>query len=440
MQKENNFLESFFKLSERKSTLRTEIMAGITTFMTMAYILAVNPSILSAAGMDTHSVLAATAISAAIGSLVMGILANLPIALAPGMGLNAFFAFTVVIGMGYSWQFALTAVFLEGLIFIALTLTNLREAILNCIPPSLKKAISAGIGLFIAFIGMQSCGLVVANEATLVALGDISSPNVFLALIGLMIMGVLLSYKVNGALLFGIIATTLIGIPLGLTNLSGLNSIIAMPTLAPTFWQFEWHNILTFDMAFIVFTFLFVDLFDTLGTLIATVTKGELLEPDGTFPNPRNALLADSLATTFGAILGTSTVTAYVESTSGIAQGGRTGLTAITVGILFLVATLFTPLFLLIPAQATAPVLILVGLFMLEPLVSINFDDFVESIPAFLCLLLMPFAYSISTGILFGLFAFVILAIVTGRTKEVSPVATALVVLFVLKELLNYLI
>lgn len=437
MQQGNSFFENFFKLKEKGTSIRTEVVAGITTFITMAYVLAVNPQILSAAGMDPHSVLCATAIGAAIGSILMGLWTNLPIALAPGMGLNAFFAFTVVLGMGYSWQFALTAVFLEGIIFILLTLTNLREAIVNCIPLSLKTAIAVGIGLFIAFVGLQSTGIIVANSATLVALGDLSTPQVYLSLIGIIITGALLAYKVRGALLLSIFIITIIGIPFGITNLSALSfdSLFVMPTLAPTFMQFEWHNIFTIDMLLILFVFLFNDLFDTIGTLLAVVTKANLLDKDGNVPNIRNALLTDAVSTTVGAVLGTSTVTAYVESTSGVSAGGRTGLTAVTVGILFVFAILLTPFFLIVPIQATGPILIIVGLFMLEPVVKINFQDYVESVPAFLIILITPLAYSIGNGLLFGMTSFVVLAIISRRTKDINIVSVLLAVVFFVKIL-----
>ena len=428
-------LEKIFGLSERHTTVRTEVTAGATTFMTMAYILAVNPIILSACGMDASSVFAATAISAVVATCIMAIFANLPVALAPGMGLNAFFAYTVVIGMGHSWQFALTAVFLEGILFILLTLTNLREAILNCIPPAMKKAISAGIGLFIAFIGLQGSGIVVNNDATLVSMGSMTSPSVLVTVVGLILIGILLAYKVRGALLFGILAATLIGVPLGVTNLANFNSaaLFSVPSLAPTFWQFEWHNIFTMDMLIILFTFLFVDLFDTVGTLIGVATKGNLLDKDGKLPKAKHAFMADAIGTTFGAVLGTSTVTSYVESASGVAEGGRTGLTSLTTAALFVCALFLAPVFLLIPAQATAPALIIVGLFMLTPLLGIDFSDYTSAIPAFLTLIMMPLTYSIAHGIVAGVISYVLLALCTGRRKEISPLLYVLAVLFVLK-------
>ncbi len=431
-------LEKLFRLSERNTSVRTEVIAGFTTFMTMAYILAVNPDILSAAGMDASSVFAATALSAAIGTLVMGICANLPVALAPGMGLNAFFAFVVVLKMGHTWQFALTAVFLEGLIFILLTMTNLREAILNCIPNSLKKAISAGIGLFIAFIGLQSAKIIVNNDATLVSIAEnLTAPGPALTIIGILIIGVLLAYKVKGALLIGIVLTTLIGIPLGVTNIASFDAskLFTIPSVAPTFMQFEWDFIFTADMLLVLSTFLFVDLFDTVGALIGVATKGKLLDSNGKLPNAKSAFMADAIGTSVGAALGTSTVTSFVESAAGVAEGGRTGLTAVTVAVLFLLALLISPLFLVIPTEATAPALILVGLFMLSPILEVDFNDYTQAIPAFLTLIIMPFAYSISEGIIFGLVSFVVIAFVTKKTKELTPLAILLTIVFVAKYL-----
>ncbi len=428
-------LENLFSLSKRGTTVRTEVLAGLTTFMTMSYILAVNPNILGQAGMDTSSVFAATAISAAFATTIMALVANLPAALAPGMGLNAFFAFSVVIGMGYSWQFALTAVFLEGLIFIFLTLTNLREAILNCIPYSIKLAISAGIGFFIAFIGLQNAGIVVKNDATLVSLGHMASPGVMVAVVGLVLAAVLLSKNVRGALLIAILVATIVGIPLGVTNISGFNSenLFSMPSLAPTFWQFEWENIFTSDMLFVLLTFLFVDLFDTLGTLLALGAKAGLLDEQGRLPRAKSALMADAVGTTVGAILGTSTITSYVESASGVIEGGRTGLTSLVVAGLFLISLFLSPFFLIVPAQATASALILVGLLMFTPALQIDFRDYTVSIPSFLTMVMMPLTYSIATGIMWGIVSYVVLAIFSNRAKELSPLAYVLAILFVWK-------
>lgn len=432
-------LEKYFALSQRNATVGTELAAGLTTFMTMVYILAVNPAILSACGMDPASVFAATAISAAAATAVMGMWANLPIALAPGMGLNAFFAYSVVVGMGHSWQFALTAVLLEGLIFIILTLTNLREAILNCIPLPMKKAISAGIGLFIAFIGLQGAGVVVKNDATLVSLGSLFSPGAAVTALGLLLAGILLIHRVKGALLYGILGATLAGIPLGVTNMASFNaaSLFSIPDLTPTFWQFEWRNILTLDMVIVLFTFLFVDIFDTLGTLIGVSAKADLLDSRGNLPQARKAFMADALGTTIGAVLGTSTVTAYVESAAGVAEGGRTGLTALAVAGLFLCALFLAPLFLLIPAQATAPALILVGLFMLSPILDVDFNDYSNAIPAFLTLIVMPLTFNIANGIAFGVISYVLLTVGTGRGREASLPTYALAALFLCKFALD---
>ena len=381
-------MEKFFKLKQHNTTVKTELVAGATTFLTMAYILIVNPMILSNAGMDMGGVFTATALASAIATLVMAFAANLPFALAPGMGLNAFFAFTVVLTMGYSWQFALTAVFLEGIIFIILTLFNVREAIINCIPGNVKKAISVGIGLFIAFIGLQGAGIISNSDATLVVLGDVTSPAALLSIVGLVVIGILLAFKVRGALLIGIIATTIIGLPLGITQPPSGNW--APPSLAPIFFKFDFSQVFTLDMLIILFTFLFVDMFDTVGTLIGVSTKANILDKDGNIPKVKGALFADALGTTVGAMLGTSTVTTYIESAAGVAEGGRTGLTAFTTAILFLLALFVSPLFLMIPAAATAPALILVGLFMMSPIKNIDFDDYTESIPAFLTIIMMP--------------------------------------------------
>lgn len=429
---QHGFLERTFKLSEHKTTIKTEVMAGITTFMTMAYIIIVNPGILSATGMDIGALFTATCLSAAFATLIMAFYANYPFALAPGMGLNAFFAFTVVLGMGYSWEFALTAVLFEGVIFILLTFFNIREAIINCMPMNIKHAVSVGIGLFIAFIGLSNAGLVAANEATKVTLGDMSSPPVLLAIIGLVITGVLLAKNVKGALLLGIIATTVVGIPMGVTPMpTGIMS--APPSLAPIAFKFDFSRIMSLDMLVIMFTFLFVDLFDTLGTLVGVASKADMLDKEGKLPRAKQALFADALGTTFGAMMGTSTVTTYVESASGVAEGGKTGLTALTTGVMFLLALLFSPLLTIVPGAATAPALILVGLFMMSPIKKINLDDFTEAIPAFLTIIMMPLTYSIAEGIVFGILSYVILKLLTGRTKELSLPMYILAILFILK-------
>ncbi|MFA5468317.1 MAG: NCS2 family permease [Sphaerochaetaceae bacterium] len=425
-------MEKLFKLSAHKTNVRTEILAGVTTFLTMAYILIVNPLILSDAGMDFGAVFTATALSSAIATLVMAFWANLPFALAPGMGLNAFFAYTVVLGMGYSWQTALTAVFIEGIIFIILSIFNIREAIVNSIPENVKKAISVGIGLFIAFIGLQNVGIVVGG-ATLVELGNIKQGDALLAIIGLVVTGALVAYKVKGALLIGIVVTTLIGIPMGITSYAGGSWV--PPSLAPTFFKFDFKNIFTIDMLVVTFTFLFVDMFDTVGTLIGCSTKAGILKEDGSIPNCKEALLADAIGTTVGALLGTSTVTTYVESSAGVAEGGRSGLTSLVVGILFILSLFISPLFLSVPGAATAPALILVGLFMMSPVKDIELEDGSEAIPAFLTILFMVTTYSIANGIMFGALAYIVLKLITGKVKDISPMMIIVGLLLLVKLL-----
>ena len=365
-------LEKLFGFTP-KHNLRIEILAGITTFLTMAYILAVNPSILGATGMDKGALFTSTVIAAVIATLLMSMLAKLPFALAPGMGLNAFFAYTVCITMGYSWQFALTAVLIEGIIFIILTLTNLREAIVNLLPDTIKKSISAGIGLFIAFIGLQNSGIIVSNDATVVSLGNITSGAPLLGLVGILITGVLLILRIKGALLIGILVTTVIGIPLGITHYTGIFS--TPPSIEPIFFKYEFHNLFTKDMAIIVFTFRFVDMFDTIGTLVGVSTKANMLQ-NGKIPNARMAFMADAVGTTIGSALGTSTVTTFVESAAGVGEGGRTGMTSFVTAICFLLALFFSPLFLSIPGAATAPALVLVGLMMLTPIKEVDLHDY----------------------------------------------------------------
>jgi adenine/guanine/hypoxanthine permease len=432
-----SILDKIFKLSEHNTTVKTEIIAGITTFMTMAYILVVNPSILGDAGMDKDAVFAATAIAAFIGSTVMGLLANYPIALAPGMGLNAFFAYTVVLQMGYSWQFALCAVLIEGLIFILLTITNVREKIIDCIPGVLKHAVTAGIGLFIAFIGLVNAGIVEGGGAIL-QLGNMQSPTVLLSIAGLVIAGVLLSKNVKGTFLLAMVVTTAIGIVGGLVQLPSA-IVSSVPSLKPVFLQalsVPASQIFSLDMLVIVFTFLFVDLFDTVGCLVGVASKGNMLDENGRLPKAKQALFADAIATTTGSLLGTSTVTAYVESASGIGEGGRTGLTAITTGVLFLLSLFFAPIFTAIPAQATAPVLILVGVMMASSLLQIDFSDFTNAIPAFLTFAMMPLAYSIADGIIFGIISFTVLKLATGKKKEVNFSLILLSIMFILKFVL----
>ena len=424
-------LKKLFGLNPNETTPRTEIMAGITTFLTMSYILAVNPSIFSGL-MPEGAVFTATALAAIVGCVVMALWAKLPYGLAPGMGLNAFFVYTICGIMGYTWQFALTAVLIEGLIFIVLTLTNVREAIVNAIPLNLRYAIGSGIGLFIAFIGLQSSGLVVMQEGTLVTLGDVTSGSALLALIGLVITGVLYIMKVRGAMLIGILATTFIGIPMDVTP--DITAIVDTPdSISPIFCQFEWDKVFTLDMLVVVFTLLFIDMFDTIGTLVGVSTKAGMVDEKGRVKNIKEAFMADAIATTAGACLGTSTTTTYVESAAGVAVGGRSGLTAFTVGICFAIAMFFSPLFLSIPAAATAPVLILVGLMMLEPITKIEFKDFSEAIPAFVCLIAMPMTYSISNGILLGIIAYAIINIICGKFRKLTATICILAVLFVMK-------
>lgn len=427
-------LNKLFGFDPTKTTIRKEIVAGITTFLTMSYILAVNPSMFSILdGMTGGAVFTSTALAAIIGCLAMAFWGKLPFGLAPGMGLNAFFVYSVCLGMGYTWQFALTAVLLEGFIFILLTVTNVREAIVNAIPLSLRNAIGAGIGLFIAFIGLSSAGVVVNNESTLVALGDITSGSALLALIGLVITGFMFMRNVPGAILIGILVTMIIGIPMGVTEFKG---IISQPeSIAPIFCQFEFDKIFTLDMLVVVFTFLFIDMFDTVGTLVGVCTKANMVDEKGNIYRIKQAFMADAIATTAGAVLGTSTTTTYVESAAGVAQGGRSGLTAFFVAVCFAVALLFSPLFLSIPSAATAPALVIVGLLMLESIIKIPFNDFSESIPAFVCIIMMPLTYSISNGILLGMIAYVIINLICGNFKKITPVMYILAVLFILKHI-----
>jgi AGZA family xanthine/uracil permease-like MFS transporter len=425
--------EKYFNLKANNTSVRTEVIAGITTFMTMAYILAVNPDILSATGMDKHALFTTTALSAIIATLVMALVAKLPFALAPGMGLNAFFAFTIVLGMGHSWQFALTAVLIEGIIFILLTAFNIREMIVNAIPMSLKHAISAGIGLFIALIGLKNAGIVVTNPATLVSLGDMASPQVLLAFGGIALCAILLILRVKGALLIGIFAVTIAGLFVDVTHYAGGSPVSLPPSIKPIFMQFEFHNILTMDMLIAVFTLLFVDMFDTVGTLVGVSSKANMLDDKGRVPRVKQALFADAIGTTAGAILGTSTVTTYVESAAGVSEGGRTGLTSLTTAGMFFLALFFAPIFTMVPAAATTPALVLVGFFMMSPLLKVDFEDFSEAIPAFIAIIMMPLTFSIAEGIVFGMLSYILLKVLTGKHKDVTPVMYVLGVLFILK-------
>jgi AGZA family xanthine/uracil permease-like MFS transporter len=430
-------LEKLFKLKEHKTTVRVEIVAGIITFLTMSYILVVNPNILSATGMDRSALFTATAVAAIIGTLLMAFIPNLPIAQAPGMGLNSFFAFSVVLGLGYSWQMALTAVFIQGIIFVLLTFFNIRELIVKSIPNTIKYAIPAGIGLFITFLGLQNAGIIVKDENTMLTLGAMSNPHVWVALLGLILTAVLYYKRVHGAFLIGIASATIFAVVLGLVEVPEGSLVSLPPSISPVFMKFEWANILSFDMVIVVFTFLFVNLFDTIGTLLGVASKIGITDKDGSFPQIKKALFADALGTVFGAIAGTSTVTSYVESASGVAVGGRTGLTALSTAIMFALALFLAPIFLMVPASATAPALILVGLFMLTSVVKINFEDMTEALPAFLTMIMMPFAFSIAQGIVFGMLSFVFMKALSGKWKHISVTMWVIFVLFIVKMVLD---
>jgi len=427
-------LQKLFGFDSKIHSVKTEIVAGITTFLTMAYILAVNPSIFSALneqGMPTDSVFTTTALAAIVGTLIMAVYAKKPFALAPGMGLNAFFVFTVCLTMGYSWQFALTAILLEGILFIILTITNVRQAIVDAIPASLKYAIGAGIGLFIAFIGLQDAGIIVDDPATLVALSEAKNSPVLLFIIGMAITSILVVMKVKGGILFGMLATTVIGIFFGATH---IDHAVAMPaSIAPIFCQFEWSNILSWDMLVVVLTFLFLDMFDTLGTVIGVSVKANMIDNEGRVEGLSQILMTDAVATTIGACLGSCTTTTYVESASGVAEGGRTGLTALVVAICFVLALFFSPIFLAIPTAATGAVLVIVGVIMMSPIAKIDWNDYRESIPAFLTSVLMPLTYSISHGIMIGTISYVIINACTGKIKKTNAVLWVLAILFVLR-------
>jgi AGZA family xanthine/uracil permease-like MFS transporter len=427
-------MERFFKLQEHGTTARREMLAGITTFLTMAYILAVNPGMLGGIGngMSAEAVFTATVVSSAIATMIMAFAANLPIALAPGMGLNAFFTFTVVGQMGYSWQTALTAVFLEGILFVILSLFNVREAIVKAIPGSLKKAVAVGIGLFIALIGLENAGIVVGNPATLIALGDINKGTALVAALGLVVMIILFAVKVPGAILIGILITTLIGIPLGVTKIPENFSPASLPA-APLFFKFDFSGILSLKFFTVFFTFLFVDIFDTVGTLVGVTAQAGLFKKNGEVPQVKQALFADAVGTVAGAALGTSTVTSYVESAAGVAAGGRTGLTSLTTAVLFLLALFLSPLFLLIPGAATAPALVMVGFLMMQSVTGINFQDPTEGIPSFLAIAMMPFAYSVSEGIVYGVLSYVIAKAAVRRWKDISVITWILFAVFLLR-------
>ncbi|MBQ1547751.1 MAG: NCS2 family permease [Lachnospiraceae bacterium] len=458
MNKEDNSVESFFKLKENGTTVKTEVIAGVTTFMTMAYILAVNPSILSASGMDSNAILMATALAAFVGTILMALLANYPFALAPGLGLNAYFAYTVCGAMGYSWQFALFAVFVEGIIFVILSVTRVREAIFNAIPLQLKKGISVGIGLFVAFIGFQNAKIVVNSDSTLVTVVDFRENfntvgiGALLAIIGLFIIIVLHIKNVKGSILIGILATWVLGMICQATGLYQIDVDNGFYSLYPSWSSFSLGAIgQTFGQCFnfgamegvsvanflvIMFSFLFVDMFDTIGTLIGCANKANMLDKDGKLPRIKQALLADAVATSAGAVLGTSTTTTFVESSAGVSEGGRTGLASVVTGLLFLVAIIFAPVFTAIPGFATAPALIFVGFLMITAVVDIDFADFTEALPAYLAMVAMPLLYSISDGIAVGFISYVVVNLFAGKAKKVSPLMYVLAVLFVLKYIL----
>ncbi|MBC2579218.1 NCS2 family permease [Clostridium sp. DJ247] len=459
-----SFLDSFFKLTENNTTPKTEILAGITTFITMAYIIFVNPNILMQAGMNSKgllgdaavkaglsavndpvvaSVFAATCISAAIGTFVMALYANLPFAQAPGMGLNAFFTYSVCLTLGYTWQQALAAVFVSGIIFIIITVTAIREKIVDALPHNLKLAISGGIGLFIALIGLKSGGIIVGSPATLVSFGRFTDPHALVTLIGIVVTGILMSRGARASILLGIIITTIIGIPFGITHLERINVFSAPPSLAPTFFALDFKGLLRLgeagmvgafaSLVMVVITFSLVDLFDTIGTLVGTAQKAKMLEKNGRVKNMNKALLSDAIATTAGSILGTSTVVTYVESTSGISQGGRTGLTSFTTGVLFILALFFGGVVGVVPPEATAPALVIVGVLMMGAVTKINFDDFTEALPAFFTIAIMPFSFSIANGIAAGIIFYPIVKVVTGKQKEVHPIVYVLALLFILR-------
>ncbi|QSQ08015.1 Adenine permease AdeP [Koleobacter methoxysyntrophicus] len=457
-------LEKLFRLKGNNTTLRTEVIAGFTTFITMAYIIFVNPNILRMAGMNSAgalgddalaynafndpvvgAVMVATVLSSALATLIMGLYANYPFALAPGMGLNAFFTFTVVIKMGYSWQSALGAVFVSGIVFIIITITGIREAIVNAIPLSLKNAVSAGIGLFIALIGFSNAGIVVSDPATIIGLGNLTEPHTLLALMGLAITGILMARKVKGAILLGIIITTLLGIPAGIVSIpEGFTPVSLPPSLTPTFMKLDFKELFNLSggagildavIGFlgVVLAFTYVDLFDTLGTLVGTGAKAGMLDKEGRLPRINKALMADAVGTSAGALLGTSTVTTYIESAAGIMEGGKTGLTSVVVSLLFLASLFLAPVAGLVPAAATAPALIIVGVLMMGAVREIDFSDFSEALPAFMTIVIMPFSYSIANGIAAGLVFYPLVKVISGRAREVHPIIYILAFLFILR-------
>lgn len=428
-----DFLEKKFRLSERKTDVKTELMAGFTTFMTMSYILAVNPQMLSQTGMDKGGVFTASVIASIIAMVCMAFLANLPFGLAPGMGLNAFFTFTVVKTLGYTWQFALTAVFLEGIVFLILSLFKVREMIFDAIPINLKKAVSCGIGLFIALVGLVNSGIILQGEGTVLQLGNLLSRESVVFIVGLFIIALLLAREIKGALMYGILASTILALILGVSKYQGGSPITLPPSLAPVAFKIQFDKIFTFDMFTVVFTFLFVDIFDTVGTLVGVNAKAGMLDEQGKLKEASPALLADAIGTTMGALLGTSTVTTFVESASGVAEGGRTGLTALSTAFFFFLSLFLFPVFGMIPAQATGPALVIVGLFMLSSIKEIDFYDYSEAIPAFITIIAMPFCYSIAEGISFGMISYVLIKLLAGKRKDISILMYILAIVFVLR-------
>ena len=428
-----DFLEKRFRLSEKKTDVKTELMAGFTTFMTMSYILAVNPQMLSQTGMDKGGVFTASVIASIIAMVCMAFLANLPFGLAPGMGLNAFFTFTVVKTLGYTWQFALTAVFLEGIVFLILSLFKVREMIFDAIPINLKKAVSCGIGLFIALVGLVNSGIILQGEGTVLQLGNLLSRESVVFIVGLFIIALLLAREIKGALMYGILASTILALILGVSKYQGGSPITLPPSLAPVAFKIQFDKIFTFDMFTVVFTFLFVDIFDTVGTLVGVSAKAGMLDEQGKPKEASPALLADAIGTTMGALLGTSTVTTFVESASGVAEGGRTGLTALSTAFFFFLSLFLFPVFGMIPAQATGPALVIVGLFMLSSIKEIDFYDYSEAIPAFITIIAMPFCYSIAEGISFGMISYVLIKLLAGKRKDISILMYILAIVFVLR-------
>jgi AGZA family xanthine/uracil permease-like MFS transporter len=430
-------LQKLFGFNTRSMTLRTEVIAGVTTFLTMSYILAVNPSILGTTGMDKGAVFTATALASAVATLLLAYMAKLPFAQAPSMGINAFFAFTLVEGMGYSWQTALTVTFVEGLVFILITFLNIREIILNSIPSNLRNAISAGIGMFIAFIGLKNAGIIEANPSTFIRLGDFTAMSV-LAMGGILLSGILVVKKVKGALFYSILVCTVIGIPLGVTTIPDNFLPVSMPhSLEPTFCRFDFSEFFTLDIAVVIFTLLFMNIFDTIGTLVGLASKTGIIDEKGNIPRVKEAMMSDAIGTTVGAMLGTSTITTYVESASGIAEGGRSGVTSLVTGLLFLAALFFAPIFLLIPSAATSGALVLVGVFMMEAIIKIDLEDISEALPAFITIIMMVLTYSIADGMVLGILCYVLVKLFCGKHKEVTPTMYILAALFILNYVLT---